>query len=103
VAGQEYHYRFHAVIACRLPKSVLRLSVLSLRFPHKKASWRTRRLLGMKTESFPCSMLPTVILWTFFFKEPKSSVCEKDAPQGFGGINVNQFDCDFKGFYLKLA
>jgi len=53
VAGQEYHYRFRTVNAHKLPKFVLRLSVLSLRFPHKKASWRTRHWFGAETESYP--------------------------------------------------
>ena len=35
----------------KLPLLAFRLSVLSLRFPHKKASWRTRPRLGMETES----------------------------------------------------
>jgi hypothetical protein len=42
VAGQEYHYRFHAVNARKTPCFAFWLSVLSLSFPHKKASWRTR-------------------------------------------------------------
>jgi hypothetical protein len=57
VAGQEYHYRFHAVNARKLPLLAFRLSVLSLRFPHKKASWRTRPGSAWKQKVSICFIL----------------------------------------------